>query len=87
MARRQHLTASLIVALVVFFSITFFLTGGGSSVEHGGASTGATRSAPEKPLQDADTQRGSSFVVDLDSAGGLFEGDSIAPKMENATLK
>lgn len=90
MARRQHLTLTIALALTLFFSISYFFSGGTLSGRDGARlTTGAARSAPEKPLQDGhDAGSKSEFTVDLDSLpGSLLEGDSIAPKLENATLK
>ncbi|POR34535.1 Sulfhydryl oxidase [Tolypocladium paradoxum] len=90
MARRQHVTLTIALALVLFFSISYFFSGRTVSArDAAGLTTGATRPAPEKPLQDGhDAGSKSEFTVDLDEVpGSLLEGDSIAPKLENATLK
>ncbi|KFA63988.1 hypothetical protein S40285_05487 [Stachybotrys chlorohalonatus IBT 40285] len=81
MARRQHLSVTIVLALVVFFIISFFFTGSSSS------------SYPEGnghvvPIKDAPADSKSEFVVALeDMPAGVLDGESIAPKLENATLK
>lgn len=71
MARRQHLTATVLLAVVLFFTITYLLSGT--------SSPGVDRTPAESK---------SEFKVDLDDMpASLLEGDSIAPKLENATLK
>ncbi|KAL7813916.1 ERV/ALR sulfhydryl oxidase domain-containing protein [Trichoderma aethiopicum] len=71
MARRQHLTATVLLAVVLFFTITYLLSGTSSH--------GVDRTPAESK---------SEFKVDLDDMpASLLEGDSIAPKLENATLK
>ncbi|PNY29924.1 Sulfhydryl oxidase [Tolypocladium capitatum] len=90
MARRQHLTLTIAIALLLFLSISYVFSGGfASSRDAARLATGATRSAPQKPVRDAhDAGSKSEFTVDLDEVpGSLLDGDSIAPKLENATLK
>lgn len=74
MARRQHLTATILLAVVLFFSISYFLSGSSShDVDRILASV-----ADSKP----------EFKVDLSGMpASLLDGESIAPKLENATLK
>lgn len=84
MARRQHLSLALGVALFFFFSLSYLLTSGPSSTARtaakwaSDAARGATSPSSKSPP---------GFEVDLDGAGGLLHGGSIAPKLENATLK
>jgi hypothetical protein len=75
MARRQHLTATVLLAVVLFFSITYLLSGSSSS------NADRTREAVVAEPK-------SEFKVDFDGMpANLLEGESIAPKLENATLK
>ncbi|KAF4464629.1 fad-linked sulfhydryl oxidase erv2 [Fusarium albosuccineum] len=79
MARRQHLTLTFVLVLAAFFTLSYFFSG-------------PSRSTVPKfdddlaePLKDAPR---SEFAADLDSLpAGLLGGKSIAPKLENATLK
>ncbi|KAL7906372.1 ERV/ALR sulfhydryl oxidase domain-containing protein [Trichoderma velutinum] len=74
MARRQHLTASILLVVVLFFSISYFLSGSSS---HDVDRIHEPAAEPE-----------SEFKVDLSGMpASLLDGESIAPKLENATLK
>lgn len=71
MARRQHVTLTVVAGFMFFMFMTYFLSGGNSafrssvSSENGGA--------PEK--------------LDLGLSDSILKGGSIAPKLENATAK
>ncbi|KAH6604363.1 erv2 [Trichoderma cornu-damae] len=80
MARRQHLTASLLLAVLLFFSISYLFSG----------STGhdVDRIPAREPHGESPAESKSEFKVDLGGMpAGLLDGESIAPKLENATLK
>lgn len=78
MARRQHLTVSLLLGVCLFFSITYFFSG--SSSHH-------VDRIPA-PMGESPAESRAEFKVDLgDVPASLLEGESIAPKLENATLK
>lgn len=78
MARRQHLTLSVLLGVCLFFSITYLFSG--SSSHH------VDRIPAPKSESPAESR--SQFKVDLpDMPASLLEGESIAPKLENATLK
>lgn len=90
MARRQHLTLTVVLGLIVFFSITYFFSGGSASRQ---LNSGR---AAEVPLGNIAKEASSTsstpgpqtdFKIDLDEIPNLAEGESIAPKLENATLK
>lgn len=81
MARRQHLAVTLVLALVVFFSISYLFTSPSGSL------TAYKSPLPKDVLKDVASAEG-GFSVDLDNLPtGILEGESIAPKLENATLK
>lgn len=85
MARRQHLTVTVALALVVFFFFTYMFSG-----PSGAASTMqyAQNDQPAVPLKQAPPDSRSEFAIDMDSLPtSLLEGESIAPKLENKTLK
>ena len=89
MARRQHLALTVALALAIFFAITYLFSGP-SSLADPIPPPQPPAAAADAPLQEI--PRGSSsdshFVVDLNAVpAGVLEGDSIAPKLENATLK
>ncbi|KAM0470531.1 hypothetical protein ACHAPX_009898 [Trichoderma viride] len=78
MARRQHLTLSILLGVCLFFSITYFFSG--SSSHH-------VDRIPA-PMGELPAESRSEFKVDLpDMPASLLGGESIAPKLENATLK
>ncbi|KAL7934576.1 ERV/ALR sulfhydryl oxidase domain-containing protein [Trichoderma chlorosporum] len=74
MARRQHLTASILLVVVLFVSISYFLSGSSShDVDR---------------IHEPAAEPKSDFKVDLGGMpASLLDGESIAPKLENATLK
>lgn len=81
MARRQHLALTIVLALIVFFSISFLFSS-------------PSKTTPEsniyRPPVDNFGSKGDAqgFQLDLDAMpAGILEGESIAPKLENATLK
>jgi FAD-linked sulfhydryl oxidase len=78
MARRQHLTLSVLLGVFLFFSITYFFSG--SSSHH-------VDRIPA-PMGESPAESRSEFKVDLpEMPASMLEGESIAPKLENATLK
>lgn len=91
MARRQHLTLTVILALIVFFSITYLFSGSSTARHVEPLKSGRDAEVPLKPADPkpapASTDSKSDFKIDLDAIPNLSEGDSIAPKLENATLK
>jgi hypothetical protein len=91
MARRQHLTATIALGFLLILSITYLFSDS-SSISR--AQLLVSGRGAEVPLQPADpksalasTEPDSKFKIDLDGVPSLPDGDSIAPKMENATLK
>ncbi|GAB0135670.1 hypothetical protein EsDP_00003999 [Epichloe bromicola] len=93
MARRQHLTLTVLLAAIVFFSITYLLSGSSSSIRHaaplnaGRDAHQAGKPAGQKSTAAPPSEPKSDFAIDLDAIPNLSAGDSIAPKLENATLK
>ncbi|KAK2600133.1 hypothetical protein QQS21_005148 [Conoideocrella luteorostrata] len=98
MARRQHLTLAVLLVFIVLMSISYLFSGPSSFKPH--APTLKSGREAEVPLREvgkptdqqptaappsADPK--SDFKIDLDAIPNLSEGDSIAPKLENATLK
>ncbi|KAF4876401.1 FAD-linked sulfhydryl oxidase ERV2 [Colletotrichum siamense] len=77
MARRQHLSLMVILAVVAFFSISYLFSG----------------SSPDAPSPAAaplkgDTISSSGDMPDLGHiSNSILSGESIAPKLENATAK
>ncbi|KNB08330.1 hypothetical protein FOXG_09255 [Fusarium oxysporum f. sp. lycopersici 4287] len=79
MARRQHLTLTFILVLGVFFTLSYFFSGPSRSI------LPKYQNDVELPLKEAPR---SEFAADLGALpAGLLDGNSIAPKLENATLK
>lgn len=79
MARRQHLALTLVFAIVFLISVSYLLPISGEA--------GQVPRAPESLNPVAD-RPGSGFQVGLgDIPLDLLAGDSIAPKLENATVK
>jgi hypothetical protein len=71
MARRQHLTLSILLVVLLFFSISYFFSGSSSH-----------------DVDRIPAESKSEFKVDLSGMpSSLLDGESIAPKLENATLK
>jgi hypothetical protein len=94
MARRQHLLLTVVLAFILFFSISYLFSGPPSiatrAASYGDYDRELDFQAGEKPLTPpaGDSHDASAFQLDLDSLpGGLLDGESIAPKLENATLK
>ncbi|ATY61382.1 FAD-linked sulfhydryl oxidase ERV2 [Cordyceps militaris] len=106
MARRQHLTLSVLLIVFLLLSISYFFTSAPGAARDRAASFVSAVKNPTKPRpaqastgtnSDNDGQTGkdaaapsatpsAGFSIDLDSLPAL-DGDSIAPKLENATLK
>ncbi|OAA58712.1 FAD dependent sulfhydryl oxidase Erv2 [Cordyceps fumosorosea ARSEF 2679] len=122
MARRQHLTLSLLLIVFLFLSVSYFFTSAPAAARDraaqfvGGAVTPKQQQQQqqqpkEKPLKEKPTQASKTtdsddaqivkdtaspsattpspsggFSIDVDSLPSL-DGDSIAPTLENATLK
>lgn len=88
MPRRQHMTLSVVVAFILLLSITYMFSGSGSSQPHLSHSQGDA-SPPSKAIKEhtrAKDDANGGFGIDMDSLPKL-NGDSVAPKLENATLK
>lgn len=90
MARRQHLTLTLIVAVILFFSISYFFSSTPRSVDgfhlhQDDAPRAAAPPTKGQTIKEA-ARDAEGFKIDIDDLPSL-EGDSIAPKLENATLK
>ncbi|KAF6823529.1 FAD-linked sulfhydryl oxidase erv2 [Colletotrichum musicola] len=79
MARRQHLSLLLVVAIVAFFSISYLFSG--PSID----------AASPKPPAAAAPLKGDSVSSSADTpdlghiSNSILSGESIAPKLENAT--
>lgn len=99
MARRQHLTLTVVLGFVIFLSLTYFFGSSSStnlqrgSYVHGAApdakvAPDSIKGGHDKANVEAprDSKADSGFTVDFDNLPSL-DGDSIAPKLENATLK
>ena len=90
MARRQNLALSVALAFALFFSITYLFSNAPPHSDDLGGLAPDDHSKPHVavvPPKAEDPRDAAPFKLDLDSAAALFEGDSIAPKLENATLK
>ena len=94
MPRRQHLFVTVIIVAVVFFTVSFLFTSPSRSMTAGGHGAYQPdldylpRDKPAIPLKEAPDGSDKPFAVDLDNLPtDMLEGDSIAPKLENATLK
>ncbi|KAG9253801.1 ERV/ALR sulfhydryl oxidase domain-containing protein [Emericellopsis atlantica] len=106
MARRSNLALTVVLALVVFFSISYLFSSSPSSGYAGynrdpnyvpsqmqaeplkaePLKSEPLESEPLKTVPEAVDQP--SFAVDMEALpAGILEGESIAPKLENATLK
>lgn len=100
MARRQHLTLTVLLAAIVFFSITYLFSGSSSSIRHvaplnagrgddahqqAGIPAAAVQKSTAAPAPPSEPK--SDFAIDLDAMPNLSAGDPIAPRLENATLK
>ncbi|KAM5345304.1 hypothetical protein ACJ41O_011166 [Fusarium nematophilum] len=79
MARRQHLTLTFVLVLAAFFTLSYFFSGPSRS------DVPQFQNGLSDPLKE---EARSEFSADLDALpAGLLDGESIAPKLENATLK
>ncbi|KAK0386151.1 hypothetical protein NLU13_5988 [Sarocladium strictum] len=87
MTRRQNLALSVALAFALFFSITYLFSSSGSGLAT--SSKPGTALVPPAPQDARDAAAAEKpFFVDLSAVpAALLEGDSIAPKLENATLK
>ncbi|KAG5974838.1 hypothetical protein E4U55_008008 [Claviceps digitariae] len=90
--RPQHLTLTVLLTVTVLLSITYFFPGRSSSVRRDTVPLQADRIAAAPLMSQKSTaappsEPESNFKIDLDAIPDLSEGDSIAPKLENATLK
>ncbi|KAM3440718.1 hypothetical protein NHJ13734_003175 [Beauveria thailandica] len=108
MARRQHLTVSLLLIIFLFLSVSYFFTSAPAAARDRAASfVGASNPLKQQPLRPESTDSDSGhdavspmkdgaapsatpstggFSIDVDSMPSL-DDLSIAPKLENATLK
>lgn len=81
MARRQHLTLILMVGLVVFFSLTWFMSSSGTPsvdpLSDSGLQYATSESLKKQPLGG----------MDFSGLDGILTGGSIAPKLGNETAK
>lgn len=84
MARRQHLTLTVVVLLMVFFSITYLFSGPATTRVQDGGKEYLHKDEAIVPMK---MEHEGDFNVDLDALPVILEGESIAPKLENATLK
>lgn len=77
MARRQHITLSFILVLAVFFTLSYLFSGP--------SRVPALPKLDNEPLKE---EARSELSTELDSLTPSFlTGESIAPKLENATIK
>ncbi|KAJ0166659.1 FAD-linked sulfhydryl oxidase ERV2 [Colletotrichum tanaceti] len=81
MARRQHLSMMVLLAIVAFFSVSYLFS-----------SRSADPSSPAPPAAAApakgDSVSSSADTSDLGHiSSAILSGESIAPKLENATAK
>ncbi|KZL66266.1 FAD-linked sulfhydryl oxidase Erv2 [Colletotrichum tofieldiae] len=78
MARRQHLSLMVLLAIVAFFSVSYLFSSGTSEP-----------SSPAPPAAAAPAKGDSSSGADVPDLGhissSILSGESIAPKLENAT--
>lgn len=89
MARRQHLTLTILLVVALFFSISYLYSGPGSVSAHDAARMlKSVRDNTQTPLSKlpASFKPGSDSGLS-DAPSSLLDGESIAPKLENATLK
>lgn len=106
MARRQHLTLSLLLIVFLFLSLSYLFTSAPAAArDHVASLVGATSNKQPTQASTDDQQQHSlnrhdatqtveaaapsatsGFSIDIDALPSL-EGGSIAPKLENATLK
>lgn len=81
MARRQHLSLMLMVGVVMFFSLTWFMSSKGSPDAESLAASGLQYQTSSK---QGSTPMG---AVDFGGLDNILAGGSIAPKLGNETLK
>ncbi|KAF4583239.1 ERV2 protein-like protein [Ophiocordyceps camponoti-floridani] len=88
MARRTHVTLMLLVGLAFFFSVSYLYSGPGSLTARDAARLlNKVRNGPSQ-TRPSESEAGPGFRPDLGGLpDGLLDGESIAPKLENATLK
>jgi hypothetical protein len=81
MARRQHITLTLL-GVMLFITLTYFMSSGSSSAERY-----PTRIADEtwSPKEHDSSHSASNPASGLSDS--ILKGGSIAPKLENATAK
>lgn len=88
MARRGHLGLTIAFGLLIFITVSLLFSNHG---EPSYAPHGDDHLSPEQPaipVKQPAEGSGSEFKVDLEAIpAGILEGESIAPKLENATLK
>ncbi|KJZ73013.1 hypothetical protein HIM_07585 [Hirsutella minnesotensis 3608] len=98
---RRHLTLTVLVVFAVFFSLSYLYSKPASASAtrdaarllqkaKGSAHAPLANMRPgskAEPTPAADTKPDSKLDLGGGIPGGLLEGDSIAPKLENATLK
>ncbi|PHH77753.1 hypothetical protein CDD82_3371 [Ophiocordyceps australis] len=87
MARRQHLTLTLAVTLFFFFTISYFYS---SDTAPAREAARLIRDGVQAPLGDAIAglkKQGFGTKSDDSDLGQVLDEGSIAPKLENATLK
>ncbi|KAL9946115.1 hypothetical protein ACHAQF_008246 [Verticillium nonalfalfae] len=77
MARRQHLSAIVVLAIVAFFSVSYLFSSG--------ISDGTSSQSAPAPLAKDSTPAAAFDIGAIDS--NILVGGSIAPKLENATAK
>lgn len=85
MARRPHLTLTLIVGLVVFFLLTWFV----SSDKNAAAADPLSPAGFQFETSDGLKKQASTpmAAVDFGSLDNILTGGSIAPKLGNETAK
>jgi FAD-linked sulfhydryl oxidase len=83
---RKHLTLTVAVVVCLLFAISYLLPT--STTHHATYESISSSEQPAIPLKEASSGSKSEFQIDLDVMPvGILEGESIAPKLENATLK
>lgn len=78
MARRQHLTAMLALAVIIFLLFTYTLSS---------SSTTTTGTVVSDGVAKTGDKSSDGATADLDLSSGVLTGGAIAPKLENATAK
>jgi len=78
MARRTPISAIIILAIIAFFSVSYLFSSSESSRESFGSG-----SAPAPLTKDSASPVGDLGHID----SSILMGESIAPKLENATIK